>query len=82
MQGAASGPPSKGKKGKKGSDAAPAGASSVSSGVKLENVSTATLFLRTSNAPTPVTSYYHSVLTLHACAIWLPYRTLIVHQAV
>lgn len=53
MQGGASAPASKGKKGKKGSDAAPAGASSVSSGVKLENVSTATLFLITHNALHP-----------------------------
>ncbi len=45
VQGGASAPASKGKKGKKGGDAAPAGASSVSSGVKLENVSTANLFL-------------------------------------
>ena len=41
MQGAANATPSKQKKGKKNADAAPAGASSVSSGVKLENVSIA-----------------------------------------
>lgn len=43
MQGAANASPSKQKKGKKNADAAPAGASSVSSGVKLENVSIAEL---------------------------------------
>ena len=49
MQGAANASPSKQKKGKKSADAASAGASSVSSGVKLENVSIANplgLFLR------------------------------------
>lgn len=45
MQGAANASPSKQKKGKKNADAAPAGASSVSSGVKLENVGIAELGL-------------------------------------
>jgi len=76
LQGGTSAPASKGKKGKKGSDAAPAGASSVSSGVKLENVSTATLFLITRNALHP--SHLITIRSPHSpsiqCQAAAPYR--------